>query len=891
MGEFKPIDRNLAILANRQKLLRPKGGTYPVITRGKLVRSYIGPIGSMDVNARADLAQLAHLSFNLHAAIKTDVVHKKAQGLAYQLDFMKDLAAPDNKALQVLLKGLAKEGFPKAGIYHFNEIGEMIAGPRIDMPLSSYSKYRKPRGEKKQIYYINQVLRDMIDPKNTKVKAETKRTAGLLLKELSVWDVFDRHFWKEYGISSSLIDEIRAEMDKRGIYSVAEKLEIADSNSKALQLIGQMSRVIRDECLLSGDLIREKCNETLKAFKKDNSFANVDQVFNNAIALFEDIASSVSSRSYDEAVRLSDQFCKQKTIHSPLLNIEIFQNSIHNFVDAQKDIEQDIENLKQMFPGQDIDYSKVKTNFYALVNTKGHMPIALVLANNHGKDFDYDNPAIKADYDASIARLKDLLFRANNILVAKIENEQSVENQIETNRQLRELLAKREEAAKRSNKFKELSEILIKAADNNTLESSYDQVVDKFVEMLATENARDVNCSIMSYLPSTPNSAASMEILANTKKDEQGNRLKGKVDIRPIAGWVAQNQKNVFIFDGKIYIGKTELDEYEKKLNGSAKEVLPQAFKDELIKIATSPKAVDDPIGLNNHFVCMPIKIKDRVLILSIKSSMLSEEIMDELATAGNTLELTLKLEMKNKDLLTARKSDRDKAILLENQALTDYLTGLWNRRYFEGKRDDAIHNSLKYNSPVSIISVDLDHFKRVNDKYGHPIGDKVLIDVSKQLKDFFNEEGMVVARMGGEEISILLPRYNKEDTNTKAEEIRQMIASTERKYGDKSFYVTISMGISTCPEDYDPNEVDPEGQFSERADKALTAAKAERNKVWMFGHDTDQKAGEVQSRLGDSKEALRRLNNEAKQKMDAGDIAGAKACLDESDSHIDSLR
>ncbi|MGB8982792.1 MAG: GGDEF domain-containing protein [Anaerolineales bacterium] len=132
----------------------------------------------------------------------------------------------------------------------------------------------------------------------------------------------------------------------------------------------------------------------------------------------------------------------------------------------------------------------------------------------------------------------------------------------------------------------------------------------------------------------------------------------------------------------------------------------------------------------------------------------------------------------------------------LQRLAITDPLTGLFNRRglYELGQRE--VERARRYARPLSVIMLDIDHFKLVNDRYGHPIGDEVLRVLTERMKKNVREID-ILARYGGEEFVILLPEIDLVDARPVADRLRQAIGdqpiSTEQ--GDIS--ITISVGVS----------------------------------------------------------------------------------------------
>ena len=137
---------------------------------------------------------------------------------------------------------------------------------------------------------------------------------------------------------------------------------------------------------------------------------------------------------------------------------------------------------------------------------------------------------------------------------------------------------------------------------------------------------------------------------------------------------------------------------------------------------------------------------------------------------------------------------------------------------------------SRRYKKPLTLFMIDIDHFKNLNDTYGHQAGDHVLRRVSEVLAAGLREYD-IVARYGGEEFSIILPATGKDTGATIAERLRASVEKQKYRHKDKSIPVTISLGVASYPEDGDS----PEGLIS-AADKALYAAKESgRNQVHIW--------------------------------------------------------
>jgi diguanylate cyclase (GGDEF)-like protein len=132
----------------------------------------------------------------------------------------------------------------------------------------------------------------------------------------------------------------------------------------------------------------------------------------------------------------------------------------------------------------------------------------------------------------------------------------------------------------------------------------------------------------------------------------------------------------------------------------------------------------------------------------------------------------------------------------VEALAITDPLTGLYNRRRFADvlKREFAI--TRRYKNTLSCLMIDIDHFKRVNDRYGHDAGDQVLKELARGMLATLREVD-VAARYGGEEFAVLLPHTAKNAAVIAAERVRATIARTEFKFGNDTIYMSASIGVS----------------------------------------------------------------------------------------------
>lgn len=167
---------------------------------------------------------------------------------------------------------------------------------------------------------------------------------------------------------------------------------------------------------------------------------------------------------------------------------------------------------------------------------------------------------------------------------------------------------------------------------------------------------------------------------------------------------------------------------------------------------------------------------------------------------------------------------------VLEQESITDGLTGLKNRRYFDQRIAEEVALSKRYKLPLSLILIDVDHFKKINDMYGHTVGDSVLKRLAALVSELVRDSD-VVARYGGEEIVIITPNTTKQAAALLAERLRSVIEQTTvATVGatQEIVQVTISLGVCSLS-----HVITDKVALLEETDQALYSAKKfGRNKV-----------------------------------------------------------
>jgi diguanylate cyclase (GGDEF)-like protein len=187
----------------------------------------------------------------------------------------------------------------------------------------------------------------------------------------------------------------------------------------------------------------------------------------------------------------------------------------------------------------------------------------------------------------------------------------------------------------------------------------------------------------------------------------------------------------------------------------------------------------------------------------------------------------------KAQDELERRVIERTRELMEANRRLnelsiTDGLTGLSNQRYFLRELETEFGKALRYGRSLALLLFDIDHFKDVNDRYGHPCGDHVLKNVAALLKGCLRNSD-IAARCGGDEFAVILPETNKSKAAEVAEKLRRHLEKSRFAWNGDSFSITCSIGVAAVSD----RGIDNWNALLESADRSLYRAKREgRNTV-----------------------------------------------------------
>ncbi len=166
----------------------------------------------------------------------------------------------------------------------------------------------------------------------------------------------------------------------------------------------------------------------------------------------------------------------------------------------------------------------------------------------------------------------------------------------------------------------------------------------------------------------------------------------------------------------------------------------------------------------------------------------------------------------------------------VQELAITDGLTGVFTRRHYLGRLEEELSYAKKFNQHFSFLMIDIDHFKRYNDTYGHLVGDAILREISRVIKDNLRQIDLI-GRYGGEEFSIILTQTDKGGAKFVAERIRQAVENKLIKVYDEDLKATVSIGVAVFPDDAKEMQ-----DLIEKSDEALYKAKESgRNRICFW--------------------------------------------------------
>lgn len=267
--------------------------------------------------------------------------------------------------------------------------------------------------------------------------------------------------------------------------------------------------------------------------------------------------------------------------------------------------------------------------------------------------------------------------------------------------------------------------------------------------------------------------------------------------------------------DEELVIGDLKLIEYIREKEG--------IIEVEELKELTGFEKIHEYLSKKKVVLLIPMKFRGKVngiLCLHEKEAEFGPKYTEE--------------EKRYLDIIAGFASVAIENARLYEMATTDRKTKLYNHGYFQNKLIEEINRAERYHTDLSLLMLDLDHFKRINDTYGHMFGDEVLIGTAKTLKQQLREFD-IPARFGGEEFAIILPETNANEARIVAERLRKSISLREYYASGEKVRITVSIGIAR----FIHNRQMTEDILIEHADKALYNAKQTgRNRVCIYEED-----------------------------------------------------
>ena len=164
--------------------------------------------------------------------------------------------------------------------------------------------------------------------------------------------------------------------------------------------------------------------------------------------------------------------------------------------------------------------------------------------------------------------------------------------------------------------------------------------------------------------------------------------------------------------------------------------------------------------------------------------------------------QLENEVDERTEELQNALSKLSEAHIVLKDLTTIDAVTGLRNRQFFDDVMEQEWRRAERQKYPVALLMLDIDHFKNVNDTYGHLAGDVCLEGVARCMSDLFKRPSDVVARFGGEEFIVILPYMEHEQACEFAEKVRVVIGDSSFKADDHMIEVTVSIGVATMVPD-----------------------------------------------------------------------------------------
>lgn len=265
--------------------------------------------------------------------------------------------------------------------------------------------------------------------------------------------------------------------------------------------------------------------------------------------------------------------------------------------------------------------------------------------------------------------------------------------------------------------------------------------------------------------------------------------------------------------------------EIRKALSTKSTVFIKDALKDPLMK---EVRSIIAPLGIRS-IVVIPVIFRNEVIgTLFLRTSRAGHTFTEREIRLCNAIANASTNALYNAFLFERLETEKTK---LEKFAITDYLTGIYNIRYFYHRLDGEFSRAQRYNTSLSCIMFDIDYFKKINDTYGHRVGDMVLREFAQHVKKHTRKSD-VFARYGGEEFIMLLPQTHDKGALAEAERLRRVVKEHRFKALKNKKGITVSIGIVS----YSDKKIKTQDDLITFADNAMFTAKSsgrDRIRVW----------------------------------------------------------
>ncbi|MGD2026379.1 MAG: diguanylate cyclase [Anaerolineales bacterium] len=295
-----------------------------------------------------------------------------------------------------------------------------------------------------------------------------------------------------------------------------------------------------------------------------------------------------------------------------------------------------------------------------------------------------------------------------------------------------------------------------------------------------------------------------------------------------------QGKANAHLLIGNLEFQQSELDDalhhlmqaLENAEKGQDTSLVYRAH----LQLSQIYREMEDYQMALSHFEAFH-QIKESVFNEDMTTKIKSLEIMHRVRETQQDSEI---YRLRNVELTREIEERKKVQSKLEKIATLDPLTGIFNRRHFFELTQQELNRSRRYNRPLSVIMLDIDHFKQVNDRFGHLVGDRVLVEVARRIQKALRRVDQA-CRYGGEEFAVLLPETTLTQAEMVATRLWRLVTKQPTVSGELKLKITVSVGVAT----YHHDGIIAVDTLLDRADKAMYVAKQTgRNRVVVYSED-----------------------------------------------------